>query len=122
MQFVYDLFLVLHFVGLALLLGGFLVQVRDPDRTVTRWMFDGALTQLITGLVLVGIASSGALEGETPNNAVVGIKTVIVVVIAVLAFIGKRRPAPQAALWGVIGLLTLVNILVAVFAGVMVEG
>ena len=122
MQFVYDLFLVLHFVGLALLLGGFLVQVRDPDRTVTRWMFDGALTQLITGLVLVGIASSGALAGETPNNTVVGIKTVIVVVIAVLAFIGKRKPAPQTALWGIIGLLTLVNVLVAVFAGVMVEG
>jgi uncharacterized membrane protein len=121
MTFVYDLFLVLHFVGLALLLGGFLVQMRDPNRTVTRWMFDGALTQLVTGLVLVGIASSGALEGETPNNAVVGIKTVIVIVIAVLAFLGKKKPAPQAGLWAVIGALTLVNVLVAVFAGVMVD-
>jgi hypothetical protein len=42
-------------------------------------------------------------------------------VIAVLAFIGKKKPAPQTGLWAVIGLLTLVNILVAVFAGVMVD-
>ena len=38
-----------------------------------------------------------------------------------IAFIGKKKPAPQTALWALIGILTLVNILVAVFAGVMVE-
>ena len=39
----------------------------------------------------------------------------IVLVIAVLAFIGKRKPAPQVPLWATIGVLTLVNVVVAVF-------
>jgi len=50
----------------------------------------------------------------------VGIKTLVVIVVAILAFIGRRRPAPQTALWGIIGLLTLLNVCVAVFAGVVV--
>ena len=76
MQFVYDLFLVLHFVGLALLLGGFLVQVRDPDRTVTRWMFDGALTQHdLAGARCYALSGRGAVRydeaGLGPGDVVV---------------------------------------------------
>jgi hypothetical protein len=36
-------------------------------------------------------------------------------VSTVLAIIGRRKKAPQPALWGVIGLLTLANIVIAVF-------
>jgi len=118
MEFVFNLVVVLHFVGLALLLGAFLVQVRDPQKTVTRWMWDGALTQLLTGLILVGMISGGLLgdeEKEELNNGKIAIKLVIVLVIAVLAFIGKKKPAPQVGLWAVIGLLTLANVVVAVF-------
>ena len=64
MEFVFDLVVVLHFVGLALLLGAFLVQVKDPNKTVTRWMWDGALTQLLTGVIMVGMISSGSLGEE----------------------------------------------------------
>jgi hypothetical protein len=117
MQFVYDLFLVLHFIGLAMLFGGFMVQLSSSDKGVNRTMLEGALTQLITGVVMVGIASSGSID-ETMNNSVVGIKLLIVLVITVLAFIGRRRQPPQVAMWAIIGLLTLANILIAVFAGV----
>ncbi len=118
MEFLFHIVVVLHFVGLALLLGAFLVQVRDPQKTVTRWMWDGALTQLLTGLILVGMISGGLLgdeEKEELNNGKIAIKLVIVLVIAVLAFIGKKKPAPQVGLWAVIGLLTLANVVVAVF-------
>lgn len=118
MEFVYNLFLVLHFIGLAMLFGGFMVQVSSPDKGVNRTMRDGALTQLVTGLVMVGIAESGAVD-EPMNRTVVGIKLLIVVIITVLAFIGIKRKPPQVALWAIIGLLTLVNIAVAVFAGVV---
>jgi hypothetical protein len=64
MEFVFHLIVVLHFVGLALLLGAFLVQVKDPQKTVTRWMWDGALTQLVTGLIMVGMISGGLLGDE----------------------------------------------------------
>jgi len=119
MQFLYNLFLVLHFIGLAMLLGGWFVQMSSADKGVNRTMLEGALTQLVTGIVMVGMLSAGAIEGEDPNNTVVGIKLLVVIVITVLAFIGRRRQPPQVALWAIIGLLTLVNICVAVFAGVV---
>jgi len=118
MEFLFHLIVVLHFVGLALLLGAFLVQVATPEKTVTRWMWDGALTQLLTGLVMVGMISSGLLgdeEKEELNNTKIAVKLVIVLVIAVLAYVGKRRPAPQVALWATIGALTLANVVIAVF-------
>jgi hypothetical protein len=118
MEFLFHLIVVLHFVGLALLLGAFLVQVKDPNKTVTRWMWDGALTQLLTGLIMVGMISSGILgdeEKEELNHVKIGIKLAIVIVIAVLAFVGKKKPAPQVGLWATIGLLTLANVVIAVF-------
>ena len=118
MEFVFDLVVVLHFVGLALLLGAFLVQVKDPNKTVTRWMWDGALTQLVTGVAMVGMISAGLLgdeEKEELNHVKIGIKLAIVIVIAILAFIGKKKPAPQVGLWATIGLLTLANVVIAVF-------
>jgi uncharacterized membrane protein len=119
MEFLYNLFLVLHFIGLAMLLGGWFVQMSSPDKGVNRTMLEGALTQLVTGVVMVGLLSAGAIEGEEPNNSVVGIKLLIVLIITVLAFIGRRRQPPQVALWAIIGLLTIINIVVAVFAGVV---
>ena len=119
MTIVYNALLFLHFVGLAMLLGGFLVQVRDPEKTVTRWMWDGALTQFITGLFMVGLLSMGMIAGESPNNAVVGVKTVIAAIVLVLALIGRRRPAPQVGLWAAVGGLTILNMLIAVFVGVI---
>ena len=118
MEFLYNLIVVLHFVGLALLLGAFLVQVNDPQKTVTRWMWDGALTMLLTGVIMVGLLSSKAyvpFEGFEVDNAKIGVKLAIVIVIAVLAFIGKRKPAPQVGLWAAVGLLTLANVVIAVF-------
>ena len=118
MEFVFNVVVVLHFVGLALLLGAFLVQVKDPQKTVTRWMWDGALTQLLTGLIMGGMISAGLLgdeEKEELNHVKIGVKLVIVLVIAVLAFIGRKKPAPQVGLWATIGLLTLANVVIAVF-------
>lgn len=118
MEFLFHLIVVLHFVGLSLLLGAFLVQVKDPQKTVTRWMWDGALTQLLTGVVMVGMISAGSLgeeEKEELNTTKIAVKLVIVLVITVLAFVGKRRPAPQVPLWASIGVLTLANVAIAVF-------
>jgi hypothetical protein len=118
MEFVFHLIVVLHFVGLAMLLGGFLVQVKDPDKTVTRWMWDGALTQVLTGIIMVGMISSGSLGEEEKselNTTKISIKLAIVLVIAVLAFVGRKRPAPQVGLWATIGVLTLANVVIAVF-------
>jgi len=118
MDVVYNIVVVLHFVGLAMLLGAFLLQLTSKEKTVTRWMFDGAMTQLLTGLIMVGMLESGALGEEEKaevDTTKIAIKLVIVIVVAVLAAIGRRKQPPQFALWLIIGLLTLTNVVIAVF-------
>lgn len=114
MEFVYNALVVLHFIGLASLLGGFLVQMRSPEKGVNPAMLHGALTQLVTGVLLVGIASSGLVD-EQVDNAKITVKLLIVIVITALAFIGRRRTPPQIGVWAAIGALTLVNVIIAVF-------
>ncbi len=113
MQLVYNLVLILHFVGLASLLGGFIVQMSSAEKGVNPAMLHGALTQLVTGVALVGIAEAGSLDEEL-DMAKVSAKLLIVLVITVLAFIGRRKQPPQVALWGIIGALTLANVVIAV--------
>ena len=114
MQFLYNVILVLHFVGLASLLGGFLVQMKAPDKGVNPAMLHGAITQLVTGVLMVGLAESGAVV-ENLDMAKIGVKLTIALVVTVLALVGRRKQPPQVALWGVIGALALVNVVIAVF-------
>lgn len=115
MQFLYNLVLVLHFVGLASLLGGFIVQMRSSEKGVNPAMWHGALTQLVTGVLLVGIAESGSLEDGPLDMTKISVKLLVVVIITALAFVGRRKQPPQVALWGIIGALTFVNVVIAVF-------
>ena len=114
MEFIYNLLLVLHFIGLASLLGGVIVQMKSPDKGVNPAMLHGALTQLVTGVLMVGIAESGGIDEEL-NMTKIGVKLIVVLIITGLAFIGRKRPMPQTSLWGVIGALTLANVILAVF-------
>ncbi len=115
MEILRIILVILHFVGLAMLLGGFLVQVKAIGQgkgTVVRAMIDGALTQLITGLLLVATIEMGDLYDV--NNWKIAVKLVIAVIITVLVFVyRKKNPAPSWALWAVGG-LTLANVIVAV--------
>lgn len=118
MDFLFNIFVVLHFVGLASLLGGFIVQMKSPDKSVNAAMLHGALTQLVTGVVMVGMIESGAMgdaDKDDLNMTKIGVKLVIVLVITALAFIGRRRVPPQVPLWATIGVLTLANVVIAVF-------
>ena len=118
MDFVYGLILILHFIGLASVVGGFLVQMRSPQKGVNPAMLHGALTQLVTGLLLVGLPEMGVAlpyDGwESWDHAKIAVKLVITIVITVLAFVGRRKPLPQTGLWGAIGALSIANIVIAV--------
>jgi len=115
MDIVYKLILVLHFIGVAMLVGGFLSQIGAKPPLVTHWMRDGVLLQLVTGFALVGIAPN--LEGGEPfDNAAVGTKLLIAVIVTVLTLLGMRQePEKQKPYWAAAGALAIVNILVAVF-------
>jgi hypothetical protein len=112
---VYKLILVLHFVGVAMVLGGFFAQMGSKPPLVTHWVRDGALTQIITGFALVGIAPR--LEGgEAFDNSAVAAKLVVAVIIAALALFGMRQePDKQRPYWLACGVLAMLNIVIAVF-------
>ena len=112
MDFVEKVLVVLHFVGLASLLGGFLVQVKTSPRVVNNAMVHGIITQLVTGVLLVGVAEG---QDYDVDQAKIGVKLAIAIVVAVLVFVGRRRDVVSTAVWAGIGGLTFANIVIAVF-------
>ncbi len=118
MDFLFNVLVVLHFVGLASLLGGVIVQMKSAEKGVNAAMLHGALTQLVTGVLMVGMIESGSMGDAAEDNLImakIGVKLIIVLVITVLAFVGRRRTPPQVPLWATIGVLTLANVVIAVF-------
>jgi hypothetical protein len=111
MEIAYNLILILHFIGLASVVGGFLVQMRSAERGVNPAMWHGALTQLVTGVILVGLAE---MQDEDVDHAKIGVKLAITLVITVLAFVGRKKPLPQTGMWVAIGALSIANIFIAV--------
>ena len=112
MEFLEHTLVVLHFIGLASLLGGFLVQIKTTPRVVNSAMVHGIITQLVTGVLLVGLAEA---DDAAVDHAKVGVKLAVAVVVAVLVFANRRREVLNTAAWGLIGGLTILNIVIAVF-------
>lgn len=114
MDFLHLLLVFLHILGAAAIVGGWLAAFKTP--TVTQWQWIGALTQLITGLLLVGLAEMGDHE---VNNFKIGVKLLIALVVVVAAFIGRRKvknnqEVPKG-LAHAVGGMAFINIAVAVF-------
>jgi hypothetical protein len=104
----------LHFIGLAALFGGFFVQMSSTNKVVNPAMFHGSLTQLVTGLVMVGLAESGAVD-EDLNMTKISIKLLIVLVITGIVFVNRKKSSVSNSIWLSIGLLTLANMAIAVY-------
>lgn len=116
MEILRNILLVLHFVGMAALLGGVIAQVpalRAGTGTINSGIFHGALTQLVTGILLVGVIEMADLAEI--NNAKIGAKLAVVIVITVLAIINRKKAT--VANWALLTIagLTLLNICIAVF-------
>jgi hypothetical protein len=123
MEAVANIFLVLHFVGLAALFGGFLAQLTSTAKHITNGILHGALLSLIAGIVLVGVRYP--LNEKNPDafplfdNGKISVKLLIVAVILILGYTSKKKSKNSdqgdTAAWITIGLLSLTNIVIAVF-------
>ena len=111
MEILKDVVLILHFVGLAAIIGGFLVQTRAAEKTIHAAMLHGALTQLATGVVLVGL--NEGLDHEV-NNLKIGVKLLITLVVTVLAWVNRKKQPVAPVVWAAVGGLSIVNVVVAV--------
>lgn len=117
-------FLVAHFIGLAAIIGPFLLQARRKGQYAFPVVFGGAITQLVTGLVLVGLAEARAAEmGFEVDHVKVAVKLVIALIVFVAALLGflKQRKAVGGGgrellpFFHTAGGLALVNTALAVF-------
>ena len=123
METVANIFLVLHFVGLAALFGGFLTQMSAKLKGVTNGMLHGALLSLVAGIVMVGVRyplhDQDANAFPLYDNGKISVKLLILLVILILGYTSKKRAktsnSGDTAAWATIGLLTFTNIVIAVF-------
>lgn len=112
--------IVLHFVGMAALLGGFLNQMKAMGAGTARIlpaMAHGAWTVFIAGLLLVGLAEYRVAMGADfeINHMKIGVKTVVALVILILVMANRKKDSLKAPVFGAIGALTLTNMILAVF-------
>lgn len=112
MDLLTDVLLFLHFLGLASVFGGLFVQIRNEPRVVNNAVLHGILTQLITGLALVGVLEA---DDHDVNHAKIGVKLVVALVIGVLAVANRKKAAITNAVFMTMLALTTLNIAVAVF-------
>ncbi len=112
MDLVRQLLLFVHILGFAALLGGLLVQVRDPAKKVNSLMRDGSGTAFVAGLGLVGVLEAG--DGDV-DHVKIGVKLVVGLVILAMVMGNVRKERIPDGLFAAILVLTLTNIAVAVF-------
>jgi hypothetical protein len=112
MEFVEHVLVLLHLLGMAAVVGSAVFVARGTATPALVW---GARAQIITGLLLVGLAEAG---DDPVDHAKVGVKLVVAVAVAACAEIaaakarkgeGERPQLVMAA-----GGLGLLNVAVAV--------
>lgn len=114
MDFLHKLVVALHLLGMAAVVGGWLVS--RGARTFPAAVVWGARAQLVTGLVLVGLAEATKEPGHSLNYAKVTVKLVIALVVVAMAEVGAartRRGEPHGTQLDVAGGGAVVNALVA---------
>ncbi|MGL4339586.1 MAG: hypothetical protein ACRCSP_04065 [Rhodoglobus sp.] len=82
------LLLVIHFLGLAAVVGSFLVQMRNKTGFDFRLMLGGSIVQLLSGLLLVGARQAQDLDVD---NAKIAVKLLLAVVVLVAVLFARAR-------------------------------
>ncbi|GAB4586438.1 hypothetical protein [Nocardia sp. IFM 10818] len=112
MDFVYNLMVVAHLLGMAAVVGGYAAS----QPRVSELMVWGARAQLITGIILVGMAESIDSLGKDPNMTKIGVKLVVSVAVAAFAEMGRadaKRGKAVPWMTHAAGGLAIVNVFIA---------
>ncbi|MEU4738732.1 hypothetical protein [Streptomyces fradiae] len=97
MNVLINVFVALHVIGIAALLGGFLTQMKAIGAGTARMvpaMLHGALTMLVTGMVLVGLNEA---QGAALDHVKIGVKLALLVVILACTWAPRSRTAAKSS-------------------------
>ncbi|EAP97318.1 hypothetical protein JNB_17648 [Janibacter sp. HTCC2649] len=111
MDFLINVFVVLHLLGLAAIVGSAVFVARGVPTPALVW---GARAQIITGLILVGLNEAG---DEPLNHTKIGVKLLIAIGVAACAEIAaarERKGQGNPQLVHAAGALAVLNTLIAV--------
>lgn len=115
MDVLIHIFVALHIIGVASLLGGMLVQMKAMKTGTTKILpaiMHGAWTMLATGIILVGLDEM--MYDVTPAFHIkIAVKLLVLVAIIVIALVNKKKE--KLAGWVLPALmgLTILNIFLA---------
>ncbi|MDI6023230.1 hypothetical protein QBL02_06695 [Leucobacter sp. UT-8R-CII-1-4] len=115
MEILRNVLVVLHIIGFAGILAGVMMQmpkVKEGAAKINGAILHSSLLMLVTGLGLVGMMYARDLE---PNNMKIGVKTLVLIVMLVLALVNKKKQSVSPAVLGSIGGLAVLNVILAVF-------
>jgi len=119
LAWVNDIALLVHILSVVGVMVLLLMQVKKSPRRVHPGVFHSALTALVAGLVMVGIRTplhnQNADKWPLLNNAWVGTKFLILLVILVLVYRNFKKPEVKNSIWVALVALTSANILIAIF-------
>lgn len=100
--------LVTHFIGLAAIIGAFIVQMPQRTGINLRPMLIGAIVQIVTG---VGLIATRKLEGLDVLDEKMFVKLALALVVLVAVLLGLRG---NTLLWfRVAGIVAIANVVVA---------
>ena len=112
MDVLVNVFVVLHLLGMAAIIGSAVFVARGAVTPALLW---GARAQLVTGILLVGLLQA---NDDEVNNAKIGVKLLVAIAVVACAEIAaaKERKGQGAStqLVNAAGALALLNVLVAV--------
>ncbi|MBC9717255.1 hypothetical protein H9Y04_32485 [Streptomyces sp. TRM66268-LWL] len=113
MDVLINVFVALHIIGIASLLGGFLTQMTAMGEGTARFnkaMLHGALTMLVTGVALVGLNQA---DDQIVNNIKIGVKLAVLIVVLGLVYVKRDEEKVGKGMFAAVGALTTANIFIA---------
>lgn len=114
-EFLINIFLVLHFLGIASLLAGFLTSMKQmrTGMKVNPGVFHGAYLMLISGLAMAGLA----VDPAELNVIVISLKSIVLTAIFFVAYTYRKKEITPIWVVPAIAGFTLLNICLAIFGG-----
>ncbi len=114
----YDLFLVLHFIGMAGLLGGLLAQIPNKPKQLQKLVLHSAWLAFLAGIIMVGINQMMHADDSTVevlDHIKIAFKLTVIAIILVIGYLNRKKSSLSNTAWGLMTVLTISNIITAVF-------